>query len=273
MEKQQFSLCLITGASSGVGEALARLAADKGINLILCARNEERLKALSGELSAKVKVNLVIADLAASEGRSKLIEAIHREAPDLVINNAGRGVYGDALTAETREAMQMMELNGMAILELTLEAARTLVSFNKRGVILNVSSVAAFLVFPKFAIYAASKAFVNHLSESLDAEMRPYGVRILAACPGMVATNFRKNAGQTQPFGKGRLQSMSSEFAAEQIWWQIEKQKPVYAFNWPYRLIAFLAKYILPKKLLERFLSKSIEERIAKKEIIKINHA
>jgi short-subunit dehydrogenase len=273
MNKIPFSLSLVTGATSGIGEAVAKLLANKGINLILCGRNEEKLKTLADELSKKVEVSCVTADLEDQAGRRKVIETIHQRAPDLVINNAGRGFYGDALTGKTEESMKLMEVNGMAVMELTLEAARTLVSVNKPGVILNVSSVAGYIIFPKFAVYAASKAFVNHLSESLDGEMSDYGIRVLAACPGMVSTNFRSRAGETEPTAEEQKHTMTPEFAAEQIWRQIENTKTINVFNWPYKILAFLAKYVIPNWITAMIVKKGIEKRIAKKEIIKIPHA
>lgn len=272
MNKSSFSLALITGASSGIGESLARLLASKKINLMICGRNEERLKKLMDELSTQVAVSCLVADVGEEAGRKKIVEAIHGKAPDLFINNAGYGFYGDALTAETKEMAKLMEVNGMAVLEFTLEAARTLISQQKGGVIVNVSSAAAFQIFPQFAVYAASKAFVNSFTESFDEEVRGHGIRVLAACPGMVATNFRRHAGEAQNDPEN-TKAMSSEFAAEQIWHQIEKRKKLYIFNWPYRAMTFLTQYLLPKRFVAMILRKTIEKRSAKKEIIKIPHA
>lgn len=271
MNKSPFALALITGASSGIGESLAKLLASKGIHLILCGRNEERLKKLASELSVHGSVTSLIADLSEEAGRKKIVSMIHEKAPDLVINNAGYGFYGEALAAETKEMLKLMEVNGMAVLELSLEAARTLISREKKGVILNVSSAAAFQIFPYFAVYAASKAFVNSFTESFDEEVREYGVRVLAACPGMVATNFRVHAGETEKEERS-TNVMSSAFAAEHIWDQIEKRKKIYIFNWPYRAMTFLTQHLLPKWLVAAILPKTILKRLAKKEIIKLPH-
>lgn len=271
-KERSFKLALITGATSGIGEALARLLAEKKIALLLVGRNQEKLEKLTQELSSWVKVESVVADLESREGRAKLIDAIHHKAPDLVINNAGKGFYGDALTGTTEESMQLMELNGMAVMELTLEAARTLVTLNKTGTILNVSSVAGFFIFPKFAVYAASKTFVTHLSESLDEEMKEYGIRILNSCPGMVDTNFRTRAGEEEFSHREKKETMTAAYAAEQIWKQIKNNKKTNIFNWPYRVLSFLAKYVIPKKAVSFLLKRGVSKRIAKKEILKITH-
>lgn len=272
MTEKPFQLAMVTGATSGIGEALAKLLAEKGIDLLLVGRNQEKLRELTLQLSQKVKVETLAADLENPSERVHVIEAIHRKVPDLVINNAGKGFYGDALSGSTEESMKLMELNGMAVMELTLESARTLFSFNKKGTILNVSSVAGFFIFPKFAVYAASKAFVTHLSESLDEEMKGYGIRVLNSCPGMVNTNFRSRAGEAVPATKEKEATMTASYAAEQIWHQIETKKQTTIFNWPYRILAFLARYIFPKKAISFIVKGEIDKRTGNKEIIKLSH-
>ena len=261
MKKKKFQLALVTGASSGIGEALTRLLADQGINLLISGRNTAKLNQITQELQSKVKVESFSADLVSESGRQIVVDKIHRHAPDLMINNAGVGSYGEALSHPTQEQLDMLTLNGTAVLEFTLEAARTMVVKNKQGVILNVSSAAAFQIFPCFAVYAASKALVKHFSESLDEEMKPYGVRVLTACPGMVATHFVSRAGG-EPSGR-RKNIMSPERAAQQIWWQIQKGKAVHTFDWKYRLATFLTHYVVPKKLLSLILRKEIEKRVS----------
>ena len=255
-----FSLALVTGATSGIGEELSRLFAKKGINLLLSGRNQEKLEALKGELSGLVKVEMLQADLNQPQERNRLIEKIHKLSPDLVVNNAGVGMYGDALCYPTQDSLDLVEVDVKAVLELSLEAARTLISLQKTGVILNVSSTAAFPIFPGFSVYAASKAFLNKFSESFDEEVRPYGVRVLAACPGVVATHFRERAGGRNPSYWERKQTMSVAFAAQEIWKQIEKRKKIHLFNWVYRLLITLTM-ILPKPWVAKLLHKIIGGR------------
>lgn len=261
MKREEIKWALITGASSGIGKELSRLLAEKGINLIIHGRNEAHLLELAQECKGRVQVEVVVADLADRQERMRVIEAICQRAPELVVNNAGFGLYGDALSHSTSEQMQMLEVNGAAVLEITLEASRALIRAGKKGAVLNVASAAAFPVFPAFAVYAASKAFVVQLSQSLDEETSPYGVRILVACPGMVATEFRERAGGTPEVESGRGATMSAAFAAEQIWTQIEKEKKIHIFNWIYRLTTFLVLYLLPK----HWVAKSVRNNINKR--------
>lgn len=264
----KFQLALVTGATSGIGYALSHLLAEQGIPLILTGRRQEELNKLKERLSAQVPVQILAADLALPEERSKIIDCLHHQAPDLVINNAGFGSYGEALSYQTEEQKKILEVNGMAVLEITLEASRALVSKNQKGVILNVSSAAAFYVFPYFAVYAASKAFVNQFSQALDEELQPYGVHVLSACPGMVHTHFQDRAGgQFNP--SEEIEVMTPEFVAEELWRQIQDQKSLSIINWKYSLLTRLS-YFLPQSWVTALLKRNIAKRLKPKPLIKI---
>ena len=127
-------------------------------------------------LRSKVSVEIIQADLSKPNERGIVIEWIRQHAPDLVINNAGLAYYNNAINYPTEQQMQILEVNGVALLELTLEAAKAMKATNKPGVIMNVSSVAGFFIFPYFSVYAASKSFVNVFSQSLDYELREEGM-------------------------------------------------------------------------------------------------
>lgn len=262
-------LALVTGATSGIGESLARLLAQKDFELLLTGRNEEKLRKLQEELQHDVPVEVMQIDLEKSEDCSSLIKAIHTKAPDLVINNAGYGLYGEALTYSTESQKKLLQVNGMAVLEITLEASRTLISKNKSGIILNVSSAAAFQIIPDFAVYTASKAFVNNFSQAFDIEMAPYGVRVLTACPGMVATNFRERAGGHETEGK-QTRALDPVYVAEEIWHQIKKKKPLKIIDWKYHVLTFLS-HLFPKAWKTKTLRRSISERISPRHFIPID--
>lgn len=251
-----FETALVTGATSGIGEALCRLLAAKKINLIITGRDAGKLQELAKALP--VKVEAIQADLNVPGELEKVIDALKHYRPELIVNNAGMGLYGEIFNHSTKAELDMLLLNNAALVEITLEGAKALRAKGKPGVILNVSSAASLLPFPCFSIYSATKAFVNQLSLSLDAELQGYGIRVLAACPGMVRTNFRERASGKTAAGHSK-NSMSPEEAAEHIWWQIEKKKPFYVFNWKYRFSIFIAKYFLPKSILMRMLRKNIE--------------
>jgi short-subunit dehydrogenase len=267
----RFRLALVTGATSGIGEETAKFLAEKNIALLLTGRNQAKLDELKQELSKQVSVQTVAADIAKREERQKLIEKIHQEAPDLIINNAGIGFYGECLTHETEEQLTIIDTNISALVEIALEAARTLITKQQKGVIMNISSAGAFQAMPYFTTYAASKAFVNSFSEAFDTEVAEHGIRVLALCPGVVTTQFRERASKgiltrhQQP-----VKNMTPRYVAEEMWKQIEDKQPIKIIDWHYRLMTFLIKYILPKRVVERFIRKQMKARFKPRPIIKI---
>lgn len=256
-------LALVTGATSGIGRAMCQLLAGRGFELIAIGRNQEELQRLKEELSGQVPVQTLAIDLNHPQERGQLIALIHQRAPDLVINNAGFGLYGEALTYSTEEQTAILEVNAKAVLEMTLEAARALVSRERKGIILNVSSAAAFQVFPNMAVYAASKAFVNHFSEAVDFEMRPHGIRVLTLCPGMVTTSFQKRAGGETLTQKG---VMSPDFVAQEMWKQIVQEERFKIIDWRYRWLTFLSAF-LPTSWIAPIQGKWIAERISPRKL------
>ena len=263
-----FQLALVTGASSGIGESLCYLLADKGINILATGRNTERLKVLHDALKNKVEISTHACDLGKPEERSGLVALIHEHTPDLIINNAGSGLYGQALAHETSAQLNMLQLNANAVLELSLEGARALVSKKKKGIIMNISSVAGFFPFPNLSVYAASKSFVNAFSESFDWEMKEYGIRVLASCPGVVATRFRNRASSGElSHQKDPLDVMTAEFAAKEVWDQIISQKPVRIFDWRYRLSQLFSR-LCPNWFLKSLLRKRMNTRNKTEDLI-----
>jgi uncharacterized protein len=255
-----FRLAFVTGASSGIGKALCRLLAREGIHLAITGRNKHTLYQLADEIRTHVNVVVYPADLSKQDEREVIIRKIHELSPDLVINNAGFGLYGEVVQVDKEELFQIIEVNETAVLDLCVESAKAILNSDHNGVILNVSSVGAFMPFPGNAVYGAAKAFVNSLSLAMDEELRGKGVRVLAACPGMVKTNFSYRASQGKQKSKSKKQKMSPEYAAEQIWTQIKKRKPVHIFDGKYRFFVFLIKYILPTRLVLKYLRKSMSK-------------
>lgn len=260
--KPEFSLALITGATSGIGEALAIFLAKKGINLILSGRNEEKLKSLQSTLGKQVSVQTIQADLSLPTDRRKVGSKIRELGPDLVINNAGFSTYGSALRFTTEQQVEIAQVDAIAYLELTLDAAHTLQDRGLPGVILNVSSAAAFHVLPRYAVYCASKAFVNRFSEAINEELHGTGIYVLASCPGVVITDFARRASGGKTTSAEQPMTMSVDFTVEQIWKQIQSRKPVHEFDWRYRFLTLLSK-IVPQSLTFWLVRKGMEKRKA----------
>src|SRR2546421_4363712 len=193
---------LITGASSGIGEAFARKLAARGHNLLLVARTEEKLVMLCSELGRiqSIRAQYVAMDLAEPDAPARLFEETQRRdlQIDFLINNAGFGSMGDFAKLDPESELKMIDVNVRSLVELT---HRFLAPMRERksGSIINVASTAAFQAVPFMATYAATKAFVLSFSEALWEENRPYGVKVMALCPGVTETNFFEAAKIQRP--------------------------------------------------------------------------
>ena len=243
---------LITGASSGIGMELAKIAASKNMNLILLARNADKLMQLRTELEElyPVKVLAVGCDLAKTDTVEKVVTLLHERniVPDILINNAGFGMYGsfDQTDAETEE--DMMRLNINSLTELTKCFYRQMRS-KGRGRILNVSSIAGFIPGPWMAVYHATKAYVLSFSEALAAEAKDTGITVTALCPGPTKTNFENRASEgssIKAFKKfGKLPTAKQ--VAVYGWKSMVKGKPVAVHGRKIRWILFFIRF-LPRK-------------------------
>lgn len=190
---------LVTGASSGFGAEFARQLAERSFNLILTARRSERLAALRAEINAgsPVQIDLLPLDLAARGAPQQLFDgvlALGREV-DLLINNAGFGLHGNTLELPLDRLREMVDLNCGAVVELSRLFAEPMVQ-RKQGRILIVGSIAGFQPSPTYAVYAASKVFVDSFGAALDAELHGTGVTVTVVCPGTSPTEFAQVAEQ-----------------------------------------------------------------------------
>jgi len=193
---------LITGASSGIGEAFARKLAAQGRNVLLVARSEAKLIALCNELGRlnSIRAQHFALDLSLADAPARLFEETAKRGLviDLLINNAGFGAFGDFEKIDLERQLNMIDLNIKALLDLTyrfLEPMRE----RKQGTIINVASTAAFQPVPFMTTYAATKAFVLSFSEALAEENRPFNVRVMGLCPGVTETNFFEAAHGHKP--------------------------------------------------------------------------
>ena len=193
MTVNQWNRALITGASSGIGLAFAEQLAAEATDLVVVARNAERLEALADRLP--VEVETLVADLGDRADLARVEDRLRAdEAPiDLLVNNAGFGQIGDFVDLPVDDETAVVEVNVMALHRLAHAAGATMAG-RGRGGILNVSSVAGYMPTPQSATYGASKAFVTSLSESLHTELGPQGVVVTCLCPGLTRTEFHQRA-------------------------------------------------------------------------------
>jgi uncharacterized protein len=199
MNHWQGKWALITGASAGIGMAVARELAAGGTNLVLTARRRDRLAGLAGELSAKhdVRTLVCVADLAQPLGPQQIFAFTEEKniAIDLLVNNAGFGAYGEFHQARLDRLIEMTQVNVTAVVHMTHLFLPGMIA-RRSGDILIVASTAAFQAVPYISTYAATKVFDLHFAEGLAEEMRQYGVRVCALCPGSTETEFFQVAGQ-----------------------------------------------------------------------------
>jgi uncharacterized protein len=190
-------ITIITGASAGIGVALARVFARNGHELALVARRADRLNALADEIaSTGARRPIVIAADLLKPGAARLIEdalAAQGAEPQFVVNNAGFGLAGLASARDRDEQLQMIDLNVRALTELSLAFVESL--SRHRGGLLNVGSMAGFLPGPGMAVYYATKAYVLSFTEAMHSELRSRGIRVSVLCPGPVPTEFFERAG------------------------------------------------------------------------------
>jgi short-subunit dehydrogenase len=193
---------LITGASSGIGEAFARRLAALGRNVFLVARSEDKLITLCNELGRtnRIRAQYVALDLSQPESPARLFEESEKRGleVEMLINNAGFGSMGDFARLDLARELNMIDLNVKSLVELTYLFLGPMRK-RKKGTIINVASTAAFQPVPYMATYAATKAFVLSFSDAVGEENRSYGIEVLGLCPGVTETNFFEAARGDKP--------------------------------------------------------------------------
>jgi short-subunit dehydrogenase len=194
------STAVVTGASSGIGAAIARELADRGHGVTLVARREDRLRELANELAGRgPHVEVIACDVADSAARSGLFDEVDRRGltADILVNNAGIGTIGAVTNASVDDEIAQVRVNVEAVIDLTTRAVQQMVP-RGRGAILNVGSTAGYHPFPGQAGYAASKAFVMTYTQGLRGELAGTGVTVALLNPGPVRTEFLKSAGMDE---------------------------------------------------------------------------
>ena len=206
---------LITGASAGIGTELARVFASNGHRLALVARRADRLAKLAGEIAAAGGAAPIVipCDLEQPDAGDKIAAVLAAEGVEVeyVLNNAGYGLFGNAVELDRAEQLGMIAVNVRAMTDLSLRFSDQLI--RHRGGILNVGSIAGFLPGPGMAVYYASKAYVLSFSEALRRELAPRGVRVTALCPGPVPSEFQSRAGFEPGFDSAILNVSASDVA------------------------------------------------------------
>ncbi|HEX4229959.1 MAG TPA: SDR family oxidoreductase [Bryobacteraceae bacterium] len=204
------SIAIVTGASIGLGREFARLCANSGYDLVLIARSQAMLEELAIEIRQATgrKVRIVVKDLSIAEAPRQAVDELADDidSTEVLINNAGFGLVGRFAELDEQEQMGMIQLNIVALTDLTRLLLPGMLARHK-GKILNIASTAAFQPGPLMAVYFATKAYVVSFSEALHNELRGSGVTVTALCPGATRTEFDKRAGmgKTKLFSNAKL--------------------------------------------------------------------
>jgi len=238
------SWAIITGASSGIGRALAREFSAGGFNVLLTGRNEGALAKLAEECTAEfdVRTKVVPADLSRPESVAALIEAISAFPTDyeVLVNNAGFGVHGEFAVTAIEKEIEMVNVQLAAMLKLTKAVLPGMV-VRRRGRILNVGSVYSYAPVPFQSVYAACKAFLQSFSASLRNELAGTGVTVTLFCPGITQTEFRSRAGIAE---KSKISGMTAEAAARIGFVETLRGKSVVIPGLSNRLFVVVAKLL-----------------------------
>jgi short-subunit dehydrogenase len=245
---------LITGASSGIGLALAEALARRGRNLILVARQRDALDSIACELTQRFGVEVLfrVCDLSQPLRVSGLLHELEHSdlTIDLLVNNAGIGTCGDYVSQDWAREQQLIELNVLALARLC-HAVGTLMAGQGVGQILNVASVAGFQPGPGMSNYYASKAYVLHFSEGLREDLKPYGVKVSVLCPGPTHSAFFRRAQMDARGLQNSTLMMSAEEVALITVRALEKNRAIIIPGWRNRLLA-LSPRLAPRWLVRR---------------------
>lgn len=241
---------LITGASRGIGLAFAELLAQLKYNLLLVARNQDRLILVQKRLQNDfdVKVDILSLDLSLASSSQELIDFAQKKriGIEIVINNAAFGYCGEYSNLSWYQEMRMIHLNIISSVHLTKYFLNEMIERNS-GSIINVVSTAAFSAGPYMSSYVASKAYLLSYTESLSEEIKRSRVRLMALCPGPTRTDFHHQSGM--PVSNAELRRMpTAREVAVYGWRLLQKNKAVVIYGWPNKILVGLAKF-LPRSL------------------------
>jgi len=252
---------LITGASAGIGAALAKVFAEKGHEVALLARRGLQLNKLADSIEAAghKRPHILAIDLARADATTRIDHEMHGRGldPQYIVNNAGFGLLGLAADLERAQQLAMIDLNVRVLTDLSLRFVDSLA--RQRGGILNVASVASFLPGPGMAVYHATKAYVLSFSEALHHEFAPRGVRVTALCPGPVATEFQSRAGIPESYFP-RFLARTAERVAHEGYDGLMRGKRLVIPGTENKVAAFLPR-LLPRSLVLKLVRAGARER------------
>lgn len=240
----------MTGATSGIGAAFARRLAAEGHDLLLVARDEERLDKLASDLGARGgDAEALAADLATPEGCDAVAERLASQPVDVLVNNAGMTLNTSFLRSTVAKEELLLRLNVHAVMRLTLAALPGMVA-RRHGEIVNVSSVTGFAALMPGSTYPATKAWVTNFTESTAQSVRRFGVRMMALCPGYTRTEFHQRAGIDMSKTPDFLW-LDADAVVRDGLRDLRRGKMVSVPDWKYKTMVFAVRH-MPSPLVRR---------------------
>ncbi len=251
-------IAVITGASSGIGKAFAIHFAETGYDLIITGRRIEKLTTIARQLREQfgASVQIILAELSEEKEAQKLIDIIKsHDNVFVLVNNAGFGSGIEFCDNELSKHLQMLHTHVVASVELVYAVLPQMIR-RKDGVIINVSSLGAYLPAPGSSIYSATKLFLKSFSESLYMEVHKYGIRVQCLCPGFTRTEFHEHRESHQPTNKNKLLWMDTETVLEESVKALRKDKTICIPGMINKLLVGMS-VIMPRKLYYWLMQKS----------------
>jgi hypothetical protein len=244
---------LVTGASCGIGYEFARILAKDGKDIVVIARSKDRLEELKKEVESKydTKVKVLAKDLADPKAPVEIFSELEREkiGVDVLVNNAGYGVYGMFLETDLQQELDMVQVNAVSLMHLTKLFVKEMVQ-DKSGYILNNASLCAFLPTPMEAVYCSTKSFVRHFSEALANELQGTGVKVTCLCVGLARTEFQKRA-RMENCRAAQRKMMDAATVAEAGYKALKKGQLIEIPGLVYKFAPWFAR-LAPRKLVTR---------------------
>lgn len=264
MKSDQKKTAVVTGATSGIGEAFARAFAARDYDLVITGRRREKIESVADSIRQNhdVAVEVVVAELADRDTLTNLAERVRNiDNPAILINNAGFAENGIFHEQEIERQRNMIRVHIDATMELTHAILPGMVERGS-GVVINVSSLGGLMPFPNNAVYSGSKAFVLYFTESIGLELRGTGVKVQALCPGMTVTDFHEKMGFEPDdiyTSKGMRRAMSPDEVVEISLACLEKDRSICIPGRNNR-ITYLLTRLLPRRLLHALIDASLRK-------------
>ena len=251
---------LVTGASAGIGAALAEQLAAQGVNLLLTARRADRLARLANDLAArhKVQTEIYAADLTRPQAPGEIFRFTEQKRlpVELLINNAGFGAYGEFRRQEAQRLLDMVQVNVASVVHLTHLFLPAMVE-RRSGSILILASTAAFQPVPYLGTYAATKGFDLLFAESLAEEVRQYGVHVCALCPGSTVSEFHEVAGASHVAGPQEPNEKVARVGLEAL-----AAGRALVISGTRNLLSMEAQRLVPRRLVTRIVARMFKPRV-----------